>query len=539
MKRMTCELCGSTNFVKQDGMFVCQDCGCKYTVEEARKLMVEVDGPAPSATPSAAPAVAPAPNNTQLESLLNMAQISFDSKNYEKAEEFCNQVIAMDNNNYTAWKLKGEAINYQISSNNQRILEVYNCIMNSYRVLDDAGKEEKKHEIIASLKKCFESEITFWISEFESKRPTKAALGRVESAYSDSYAKLKAAFEELGLEDEKEEYLIKFDNYFIEHCSAICNSAWKTTVGYNYYRDYFGKGIDPFGRTDRRYVITNTDLWRPMNKTWDTFMDETDNLISLLQFAEKRFNDDTNPQVMSAIYANIAFFEECVIPSGSWKISTGYAHAFDEYKSVGWAEEYFLTEGAKTIRRVIMNDYRKKHDTLPAQIEAKQKAKREQKKQERIAKYWEEHSEEKAKLDSEKDELEKRMEELNTQIAELDKANAPRIAELEKKRSEKTDADTEVENQERVIREVETLRDGLSIFKGKEKKALIERLEKTERPLLKELKEKAKTARQALDNEVSRKILEIRNEGKEMRDEVASLKKKVAEIVNELTKDRE
>ena len=60
-----------------------------------------------------------------------------------------------------------------------------------------------------------------------------------------------------------------------------------------------------------------------------------------------------------------------------------------------------------------------------------------------------------------------------------------------------------------------------------------------ERPLLNELKEKAKTARQALDNEVSRKILEIRNEGKEMRDEVASLKKKVAEIVNELTKDRE
>ena len=95
MKRMTCELCGSTNFVKQDGMFVCQDCGCKYTVEEARKLMVEVDGPAPSATPSAAPAVAPAPNNTQLESLLNMAQISFDSKNYEKVSGnyFLNRVL--------------------------------------------------------------------------------------------------------------------------------------------------------------------------------------------------------------------------------------------------------------------------------------------------------------------------------------------------------------------------------------------------------------------------------------------------------------
>lgn len=36
---LTCELCGGSNFVKTDGMFVCQDCGCKYSVEEARKLM--------------------------------------------------------------------------------------------------------------------------------------------------------------------------------------------------------------------------------------------------------------------------------------------------------------------------------------------------------------------------------------------------------------------------------------------------------------------------------------------------------------------
>ncbi len=33
-----CELCGKTEFVKEDGMFVCQGCGTKYTPEEARKL---------------------------------------------------------------------------------------------------------------------------------------------------------------------------------------------------------------------------------------------------------------------------------------------------------------------------------------------------------------------------------------------------------------------------------------------------------------------------------------------------------------------
>lgn len=41
MKQLTCEMCGSTDLVKQDGVFVCQSCGTKYSVEEAKKMMVE------------------------------------------------------------------------------------------------------------------------------------------------------------------------------------------------------------------------------------------------------------------------------------------------------------------------------------------------------------------------------------------------------------------------------------------------------------------------------------------------------------------
>ncbi len=41
MKRLTCEICGSTDLIKQDGVFVCHECGTKYSVEEAKKLMVE------------------------------------------------------------------------------------------------------------------------------------------------------------------------------------------------------------------------------------------------------------------------------------------------------------------------------------------------------------------------------------------------------------------------------------------------------------------------------------------------------------------
>lgn len=41
MKALKCEMCSGNDFVKQDGLYVCQFCGTKYTADEARKLMIE------------------------------------------------------------------------------------------------------------------------------------------------------------------------------------------------------------------------------------------------------------------------------------------------------------------------------------------------------------------------------------------------------------------------------------------------------------------------------------------------------------------
>lgn len=42
MKAMVCEMCGSQDLVKQDGMFVCQNCGTKYSVEEAKNCLAQL-----------------------------------------------------------------------------------------------------------------------------------------------------------------------------------------------------------------------------------------------------------------------------------------------------------------------------------------------------------------------------------------------------------------------------------------------------------------------------------------------------------------
>lgn len=45
MKQLTCEVCGGNDLLKQEGVFVCQSCGCKYSSDEVKKLMVQISEP--------------------------------------------------------------------------------------------------------------------------------------------------------------------------------------------------------------------------------------------------------------------------------------------------------------------------------------------------------------------------------------------------------------------------------------------------------------------------------------------------------------
>ena len=43
MKKMVCEVCGSTRIQKNNNIFECQECGIQYSLEEIRKLLVDVE----------------------------------------------------------------------------------------------------------------------------------------------------------------------------------------------------------------------------------------------------------------------------------------------------------------------------------------------------------------------------------------------------------------------------------------------------------------------------------------------------------------
>ena len=39
MKQLTCDMCGGTDIVKENGVFTCKSCGCKYSIEDTKRMM--------------------------------------------------------------------------------------------------------------------------------------------------------------------------------------------------------------------------------------------------------------------------------------------------------------------------------------------------------------------------------------------------------------------------------------------------------------------------------------------------------------------
>ncbi|MCR4574669.1 MAG: hypothetical protein K5787_12990 [Lentisphaeria bacterium] len=105
MKTLTCEMCGSTNLIKQDGVFVCQSCGTKYSIEEAKKMMI-------AGTVSVAGTVS-IDSSEQVKNLILQGNRFLRSEEYEEAENAFSKVLAIESNNLDAQLGKGIASGWQ------------------------------------------------------------------------------------------------------------------------------------------------------------------------------------------------------------------------------------------------------------------------------------------------------------------------------------------------------------------------------------------------------------------------------------------
>lgn len=122
MGRLTCEVCGSGDLMKQDGLFVCQSCGTKYSLEEARRMMGEGGN-------GVTGGVVNAGNSDELANLYLLARRAKGDNNSENAQKYYEQIIIKDPSSWEAnfYTTYYQSMNCKIAEIGLASIRISNC----------------------------------------------------------------------------------------------------------------------------------------------------------------------------------------------------------------------------------------------------------------------------------------------------------------------------------------------------------------------------------------------------------------------------
>ena len=134
MKAIVCEMCNSNDLVKQDGLFICQNCGTKYSVEEARKLLVE--------------GIVIIDNSEELDNLYQLARRAKDADNDENAAKYYDLILIK---NPSCWEANFYSVYYKsrmckIAEISTAATNVSNCINDTFKLIDKNVTDPKKRK---------------------------------------------------------------------------------------------------------------------------------------------------------------------------------------------------------------------------------------------------------------------------------------------------------------------------------------------------------------------------------------------------------
>lgn len=148
MKQLTCEMCGSTDLVKQDGVFICQTCGCRYSVEEAKRMMiegtVEVQG------------TVKVDNSAFVEKYLANARRAYGKQDWEEVEKYYNMVEqnSPDNMEAVFFSAFGKAMLSLSDSDYFKREQKFKVLEKSISVINDYYEETAEDKETALVRIC-------------------------------------------------------------------------------------------------------------------------------------------------------------------------------------------------------------------------------------------------------------------------------------------------------------------------------------------------------------------------------------------------
>ncbi len=135
MKALQCEMCGSQEMIKQDGYFVCQHCGTKYSVEEAKKMMIEID------------------NSKKLANLYERARKSLEVDDLEHAAEYYKEILDEIPNDWEAYfySYLGEITSFTNAQAGGVAAKLGNTIPAAYDMAVETGNSDEIPERIKTI----------------------------------------------------------------------------------------------------------------------------------------------------------------------------------------------------------------------------------------------------------------------------------------------------------------------------------------------------------------------------------------------------
>ena len=140
MKQIKCELCGSIELIKQEGIYVCKYCNTQYSIEEAKKLMtdgvVEVVGKVK------------VDNSDELANLYQIARRAKNDDNAESAAKYYDMILVKDPNSWEAtfYIVYFRAKNCKVAEIQSAATSIYNCTNTVLNLIKDYVNEEAEQE---------------------------------------------------------------------------------------------------------------------------------------------------------------------------------------------------------------------------------------------------------------------------------------------------------------------------------------------------------------------------------------------------------
>ena len=141
MKQFMCEMCNGTDLVKQDGLFVCQHCGMKYSLEDAKSMMIEgtvdVQG------------TVKVDNTAFVEKYLTNARRAKEKTDWEEVEKYYNMVEQNSPENIEAifYSAYGKAMLSLTDSDKFKRQQKFDVFGKSISVIDDYYDATKSKEL--------------------------------------------------------------------------------------------------------------------------------------------------------------------------------------------------------------------------------------------------------------------------------------------------------------------------------------------------------------------------------------------------------